>query len=83
MSADKIAPLPEPRVTLDDLRHQAEAVKSKALAEAKSSVDAVIGPDEKRTLIMVAGLVLVAASLAFFLGSRSGRTMVADRVPGE
>ena len=83
MSADKLAPLPEPRVTMDDLRHQAESVKSKALAEAKSAVDAVVSPDEKRMLIMVAGLVLVAASLAFFLGSRSGRAMAADRMPVE
>lgn len=73
----------EPRVTLDDLRHQAEAVKTKAVSEAKSAVDTIIGQDTTRTLLMVAGIVVVAASLAFFLGSRSGRASAESDFFGE
>lgn len=67
-----MAPI-EPRVSIDDIRHRADALKSKAVAEAKGAADVVFG-DDKRTLMIVAGLVVVAASLAFFLGSRSGRS---------
>lgn len=66
---------PEPRVTIDDVRHQAEALKASAVTEAKGVVDEVLGAEGTRTLIMVAGVVLVAASVAYFLGSRAGRSM--------
>lgn len=82
MSAEKTA-VPAPRVTIDDLRHRAESVKSLAVTEAKDAVGTVIGKDERRTLMIVAGVVVVAASIAFFLGSRSGRAAMADQIFSE
>ena len=73
----------EPRVSLDDIRHRADAVKSRALTEARGAVDEAIGTENMRTLVIVAGLVVVAASLAFFLGSRSGKAALAEQILGE
>lgn len=83
MSPDIRAEASEERITIDDIRHRAEHVKSQALSEAKSAVDTVMGENGTRTLVMVAGLVVVAASLAFFLGSRSGRAMFAEEFLSE
>jgi len=73
----------EPRVTLDDIRHRADAVKARAITEARTSVDEAIGRENIRTLLIVGGLVVVAASFAFFLGSRSGRSALAQEILGE
>jgi hypothetical protein len=73
----------EPHISIDDIRSRAEAVKTKAVSEAKGAVDAVVGEENGRTLLMIAGVVVVAASLAFFLGARSGRAMAAERLLGE
>lgn len=81
MSAD--VKVPEPRVTLDEIKHQAESVKSKAVAEAKGVADIVVGQESTRTLLMVAGVVVVAASIAYFLGTRSGRAAMAEQMFGE
>jgi hypothetical protein len=71
------------RVSLDDIRHRADAVKSRALTEARASVDEAIGRENLRTLLMIGGIVIVAASFAFFLGSRSGRAAFAEEILGE
>lgn len=73
----------EPRVTLDDLRHRAEDVKSKAVAEAKGAVDVVMGESSTKTFLIVAGVVVVAASIAFYLGSRAARAAALGELLGE
>ncbi len=60
-----------PRVSLDDLKHRAETIKDLAVTEAKQTVDMVVDENATRTLLIMAGLVVVAASVAFFLGSRT------------
>lgn len=74
--------LPAERVTVDDIRHRLDSVKSLAVEEAKAAADTVLG-DNTRTLVMVAGLVVIAASLAFFLGAKSGSGVAVDRMLGE
>lgn len=72
------------RVSLDDIRHRAEAVKSRAVVEARDAVDTVVGgKDGKRTLLIAAGLVLVAASVAYYLGTRAARATGLDDLLGE
>jgi len=83
MSDDKTIVAPEPRLTLDDLRHQAESVKSKALADTKAAVDNVVHQEATRTLIIMAGVVVAAACISYFLGSRSGRAAAPQATPGE
>ncbi len=81
MSAEKTTQAIEPRVTLDDLRHRAEAVKTKAVVDARDAVDAVFTAEAKRTMMIAAGVVLVAASMAYFLGTRAGRAALARELP--
>ncbi len=71
---------PVERVTLDDIRHKAEAVKHQAVEEAKGAAEAVVHSRDGQTLAIVAGIVVVAVSLAFFLGSRSARSAVARQM---
>lgn len=70
-------PAPE-RVTLDDIKRRAEAVKASAITEAKEAVDTVVASDARRTLAIVAGVVVLAAGIAYFLGTRSGRAALAE-----
>ena len=67
---------PPRRVSLDEIRHKAEAVKSQAIREVRDATDTVVQSKEGQTLAIVAGIVIIAASLAFFLGSRSARARV-------
>ena len=66
------------RVSLDDIKRRAEAVRSRAVVEAKDAVDTVFAADARRTFAMVAGVVVLAACAAYFLGSRSGRAAMAE-----
>lgn len=72
-------PAPE-RVTLDDIKHRAEAVKDLAVSDAKEAVGRVISDDATRTLLIVAGVVVAVASVAYLLGSRSGRNALLDEI---
>lgn len=83
MSAKHEVTVPEPRVTIDDLKHRATDVKTKAISEAKGAVDAVMGEQGARTLVVVAGVVLVAVSIAYFLGTRSRRARGIEGLLGE
>lgn len=73
MSTSDTTGLPERHVTIDELRQRVEVVKSMAVDEAKEAVDTIVDENATRTLLVVAGLVVVAASLAFYLGSRAVR----------
>jgi hypothetical protein len=83
MSPEPTTTAIEPRVTLDDLRHRAEAVKTKAVTDAKDAVDTVFTTEVKRSLVVAAGVVLVAASVAYFLGTRAGRAALSRELPPE
>ena len=78
MSADTPDTQPVERITLDDLKHRAEQVKDLAVTDAKSAVASVIDTNETRTLLIIVGVVVVAASIAFFLGARSVRGPLDD-----
>lgn len=73
MTPDPTTPQTPPaeRITLDDIKHRAGQVKDLAVTETKSAVASVIDTNETKTLLIIAGVVVVAASLAFFLGARS------------
>jgi len=77
-AAKKPTPEPVEKITLDDLKHRAEQVKDLAVTETKTAVSNVLDTNEAKTLMIVAGVVIVAASIAFFLGTRSVRIPVDD-----
>ena len=84
MNADPKQPLyvaPEERVTLDQLRHRAEEVSNLTVVESKRVATEVYEENITKAVIVVLGVVVVAASLAYFLGSRAGRRSAASQAP--
>jgi hypothetical protein len=66
------------RVTLDQIRHRADEVTELAVADAKAAASAVVRNEGARTLFVIAGAVVVVASLAYFAGVRSCRVREMD-----
>ncbi len=79
MSSDRDAKMPErDRITLDQIRHRVDEVHEIAVSDAKSVASAVVRNEGARALFLVAGVVVVAASLAYFIGARSCRMREID-----
>lgn len=64
------------RVTLEQIKHRAEEIKDLAAVEAKDAAARVMGEESVKTLVLVVGVVVVAASVAYYLGARSRRVFV-------
>lgn len=60
------------RVTLEDVKHRAEAVRDLAITEARGAAERVLHEDATKTLLVAAGAVVVIVSLAYYLGTRAG-----------
>jgi len=74
MTAKEIPPpVDAPKITLDDIKHRAEAVKDLAVSDAKSAVAVVTEADATKKLMIAVGVVVIVASFAYFLGSRAAR----------
>jgi len=72
-AAKEPTPPPAEKITLDDVKHRAEAVKDLAVTDTKAALHKVVADDAVKTLLLVAGTVVVVASLAFMLGASSQR----------
>lgn len=84
MNADPKQPLyiaPEERVTLDQLKHRAEEISNLTVSESKRVATEVYEENLSKAVLVAVGVVLVAASLAYFLGSRAGRRAAASIPP--
>jgi len=64
---------PEDRVTLEQLKNRAEKVTDLAVSESKRVANDVYEQNVTRAVLVAVGVVVVAASLAYFFGSRAGR----------
>jgi hypothetical protein len=64
---------PEERVTLDQLKGRVEKIQNLALSETKRVANDVYDQNITRAALVAVGVVVVAASLAYFLGSKAGR----------
>jgi hypothetical protein len=76
MNSDPKQPLaiaPEERVTLEQLKHRAEAISNLAVSESKRVASEVYDQNVTRAVLVAVGVVVVAASFAYFLGARAGR----------
>lgn len=71
MSAKETVPTQPPaeKITLDDLKDRVDKVKNLTVSETKRVSADVLETNAARTLMIVAGVVVVAASFAFYLGS--------------
>jgi hypothetical protein len=64
---------PEERVTVDELKQRADQIKDLALVRSKQIVREVYEQDVTRAALVAVGVVVVAASLAYYLGARVAR----------
>lgn len=67
---------PQERVTLDELKQRAVEVQNLAVVEAKEVVREVYEQDITRVALVAVGVVVVVASLAYYLGTRAARRAV-------
>lgn len=83
MTADKGADekLAEPKITIEDVKHRAEAVRDLAKSEANRATHELM--HERVTQTVIAGVFVVAAlaSVAFFIGTRKGRSSCPPALP--
>jgi hypothetical protein len=84
VNADPKQPLnvsPEERVTLDQIKRRAEAIGDRAVSDSKRLANEIYEQNVSKTIIVAVGVVLVAASLAYFLGTRAGRRAATPAPP--
>ena len=67
---------PEERVSLDEIKQRVTEVQNLAVVQAKEVVHDVYEQNVTRAALVALGVVVVAASLAFYLGSRAARRVV-------
>ncbi len=67
---------PEERVSLDEIKQRVETVKNLAVVESKELVHEVYEQNVTRAALVALGVVVVAASLAYYLGTRAARRVV-------
>ena len=64
---------PEERVTVDELKQRVEQVQDLALQRTKQVVGEVYEQNVTRAALVALGVVVVAASVAYYLGTRASR----------
>ena len=64
---------PQERVSLEELKQRAVEVQNLAVAEAKVVVREVYEQNVTRAALVAVGVVVVAASLAYYIGARAAR----------
>ena len=70
---------PDERVTLDGLKQRVGQIQDHALTQTKQVVHEVYEKDVTRAALVAVGVVIVAASLAYYLGTRAARRVA---IPG-
>ena len=83
MSADKGADANavEPKITLDDVKHRAVAVRDLAASEAKRAARELMHERVTQTIVAGVAVVAVLTSVAFLIGTRKGRRGCPAAVP--
>jgi hypothetical protein len=64
---------PAERVSLDEIKQRVGTIQDLAVTQAKDVATEVWEKNVTRALIVGVGVVVVAASLAYFLGQQAGR----------
>jgi hypothetical protein len=70
---------PAERVSLDELKQRVVQIQDLAVTQSKQVVHTVYEQDVTRAALVALGVVVVAASLAYFLGAQAGRRVPAPR----
>lgn len=64
---------PEERVTIDELKQRVGQIQDMALVKTKRAVREIYEQDVTRAALVALGVVVVAASLAYYMGTRASR----------
>lgn len=72
---------PEERVSLDDLKHRAETIQNLAVVQAKDVTREVYEQNATKALLVAVGVVVVAASFAYFMGRHAAERAMRDLGP--
>jgi hypothetical protein len=67
---------PEERVSLDEIKQRAGTIQDLAVVQAKEVVNEVYTQNVTRAAIVALGVVLVAASLAYYMGRQAARQVI-------
>ena len=67
---------PAERVSLDEIKQRATTIQNLAVVQAKEVAHEVYEQDVTRALLVALGVVVVVASLAYYVGSRAARRVV-------
>ena len=71
---------PEERVTIDELKQRVEQIQDLALTQSKRVVSEVYEQNVTRAALVALGVVVVAASVAYFLGTRAARRVTISTI---
>jgi len=67
---------PEERVSLDEIKQRVGEIQDLAVVQTKELVQEVYEQNVTRALIVAVGVVVVAASLAYFIGTRAAKKVI-------
>ena len=67
---------PEERVSLDEIKQRATEIQNLAVVQVKDVAHEIYEQNITRAAMVAVGVVLVAASIAYFVGSRAARRVV-------
>ena len=67
---------PEERVSLDEIKQRVGEIQNLAVVQAKEVVDEVYQQNVTRAVLVAVGVVVVAASLAYFIGTRAAKKVI-------
>ena len=72
---------PEERVSLDDLKQRVGQIQDLAVTQSKEVVHTVYEQNVTRAVLVAVGVVVVAASLAYYFGTQTSRKVTITNVP--
>ena len=67
---------PEERVSLDEIKQRVGEIQNLAVVQAKEVVNEVYEQNVTRAVLVAVGVVVVAASLAYFIGTRAAKKVI-------
>jgi len=72
---------PSERVSLDELKQRAGQIQDMALVQSKQVVREIYEANVTRAVLVAVGVVVVAASIAYFLGTQASRKITITNAP--
>jgi uncharacterized membrane protein len=72
---------PAERVSLEDLKQRVGQIQDKALVDSKAIVNEVYEQNVTRAVLVALGVVVVAASIAYYFGTQASRKVTITNAP--